>query len=77
MAVRDDEGGAACLAGRGNHTIDARRDLVGCLALGAAAEPHRPVGDRLADLFRRNTLVDAVIPLDEVRIDRGFQTEVE
>jgi hypothetical protein len=55
----------------GEHLVGPVADLFEGLAADDRVGPHRPTGDRLAHLVRALALGDAVVPLDEVRVDMG------
>jgi hypothetical protein len=58
-----------------DHAVAARRHLVGRLAVGHAVAPQVPVGALLADRRRRDALVVAVVPLEQVLADLGRVAE--
>ena len=73
VAVRDEHGERGAVeVRRGDPVQDpvaALGDLLVGLAAGARVGEHRPAGDLLTDLRRRQPLVGAVVPLHEVRVE--------
>src|SRR5262245_60249717 len=69
VAVREQRDVAAGGAGPREHAVDALADLLGALAAGAAVGEDHPARRALLDLVRRQALVLAVVPFDEVGLD--------
>ena len=64
-------------AGPGYHTVHPRTHLAGRLPVRASVSEDQPARCRLVDLLRRQTLVLAVIPLDQVAVDNDRVTETD
>ncbi len=62
-------------AGSGYHPVRPRIDLLRSLAARASVPENQPARRRLMDLPGRQTLVCAIIPLDEVGFDNGRVAE--
>ena len=66
VAVREHRSRAARTRELGDHAVGALADVARLLAAGAAVAPQAPVGTQLLDLRCGQTLVLAVVPLEQV-----------
>src|SRR5580765_4904803 len=71
MAVAEQGDVSRCGANLGDNAIGARADLFRRLAARTAVSKHRPTGPRQADLLCLESLVLAIVPLDQVGLDIG------
>ena len=72
VAVREQRGIAVNRTRPGNHPVDARTDLIRCLATRASVPEDEPARRHVLDLLGRQALVLAVVPLHEVGVDDGL-----
>jgi hypothetical protein len=64
-------------AGPGYHTVHPRTHLLGRLPVRTSIPEDQPARCRLVDLLRRQTLVFAVIPLDQDGVDNDRVTKTD